>query len=331
MKPWTRLAIMGVCAAGCDAQTGDAYRGEPLLTMTGSVELALEVENEGELMPALAFRGLNDDMYVVEADVTGQFPAEFTLNVYEPPPEAAIYSLPDYHDARPRVAIGYITAITDDTPAMFRYSSSQTGGNRCWLDEATGLQSCERTQTWCTDDESVCYSEITTCPDVENQPDECTTRSEGDPELRKEREDGFAGLSENYMVLWLEEPAAPKSWIAYIAGRRDEGLAQGYHLLARAEQPDTDAHSICEDEASALAAQWTNERFDTSHDAEQLSMLCEEVEGCEHAEIYAAFRGFEHDAVAELDCPTDDVVITRVDDPASHPISVRIGPDLEGF
>jgi len=330
MKPWMSLALMGMLA-GCDAQTGEQYRGEPLFTMTGSVELALTVEDQEELIPALAFRGLNSDLYLMDADVEGQFPAEFTLNVYEPPPEAAMQVLGDYHAPQPRLAIGYVTAVTPETPAMFHYSQNQAGSGSCWPDAETGLRVCEERTEWCTNDDSECYVEVKTCHDADNHPDDCTVEAEGDPTLKRPLEESFAGLSENFLVLWLEEPAAPRTWIAYAVGQRDEGLAKGYHLLATSEAPESDEPDICADQADALAVERTNERFGTSYGLEELSALCDVEENCPNEEIYAAFRQLGYAAEVELDCPDDDVEITRVEDPANERITVRIGPDLKGF
>jgi hypothetical protein len=329
------VALVGIWA-GCDAQTGEPYRGEPLLTMTGSVELALEVENQDALIPTLAFRGSNDDMHLAEAEVEGEFPAEFTLNVYEPPPAAAVQSLQDSMPPGPRFAIGYISAVTPDTPDTFRYSAYYTGNaGNCRRDEASGEELCEGTRRWCTDDETACYVETVTCPTADSPAEDCTVVSEGDPQLKLELWQRFAGLSENYMVLWLESAAPPRSWFTYVVGERDRGLAQGYHLLAieEATQSQDEARVICEDEADEIAATEVNDRFDTSYALHELAELCQQLEPCDpaEAELETAFRRAVYEARVELDCPLDDVVVRRIAGPANEKIAVRIGPDLKGF
>jgi len=329
-KPWWSLALIGLWM-GCDAQAGEPYRGEPLLTMWGSVELALEVENEDALVPTLAFRGDNDTLYLAEADVEGAFPAEFTLNVYEPPPEGALVSLGDYHEPRPRLALGYIAAVRPETPDVFQFTTGSSSSNECWWDVATQLQACEEIHRWCNRDETACYTEVVFCPDSIGHPDDCTVEVEGDPMLKLGLYESFAGLSENYIVVWLDEPAAPYSYIAYALGEREEGLAQGYHLFSvtDASEEQKEAEEVCMAQVRALSTDRTNQRFGTSYTQQELSSLCEEEQPCEHEELYAAHRKAEYAAEIELDCPSDDNVITRVASPAQERISVRIGPDLD--
>jgi hypothetical protein len=323
---------------GCDAQAGEPYRGEPLLTMSGSVELALEVEDQEALIPTLAFRGDDDTVHLVDADVEGEFPAEFTLNVYEPPPDASVYALDEEYGPGPRIGLGYIGAVTPDTPRTFNLSDNQGGSSGCWHDESTGMQVCETTQVWCTRDGSSCYTEITLCPDHENAPSQCTVTSEGDPSLKLGFGQRFAGLSENYIVLWLDAPAPPHSYIAYAVGERDRGLAQGYHLFSITDAAESDEREAeadaCRDEADDLAVQRTNERFGTSYTEEELFQLCdlvEDYESCMAGDIPAAFELAQNNARIELDCPNDDTIIRKIINPASERISVRIGPDLKVF
>lgn len=331
-KPWMSVVLVGLWG-GCDAQAGAPYQGEPLLTMTGSVELALEVENEEALIPALAFRGDDDVVYLVDAHVDGEFPAEFTLNVYQPPPAASVYALDPETGPGPRVALGYIAAITPDTPERFHLSENEGGSQGCLRNETTGRNVCTDIHTWCTADGSACYAETTVCPDSDNHPDQCTVTGEGDPALKLGLEQRFAGLSENYLVVWLETPAPPRSFLAYLAGERDRGLAQGYHLLAISDASEEVAAAavVCADEANTLAVQRTNERFGTSYSLDELTSLCsafDQEDECPEAEIYAELELAQNIAMIELNCSFDTHNFMRVADPANERISVRIGPDL---
>jgi hypothetical protein len=75
-----------VACAGCEAQVGEGYRGEAILTLQGSVELGDGAA--ADLVPVLAFR--TEAGYVlVDTHVEGEFPAHFRLSVFDPPPLAA--------------------------------------------------------------------------------------------------------------------------------------------------------------------------------------------------------------------------------------------------
>jgi len=89
--------VLGVLAAalaeGCDSQVGQDYRGEPLLTLRGSI--VQNGENIEELVPALGFYKTgtaHDRFYVVDGRVSGSYPAQFQLDVTDVPPEQAMAS-----------------------------------------------------------------------------------------------------------------------------------------------------------------------------------------------------------------------------------------------
>jgi hypothetical protein len=334
MRPCRYLPLIACALAACDAQAGSQYGGEPLLTMTGSVTLELNVANEDELIPALGFADFDSQMYIVPAEVEGEFPAAFTLRVYQPPPPGAIQELPAQYPDGPRIAVGYIAAVTADTPSMFRFNSGGTGEQGCFEDSQTQLQVCTTTQSWCTAQDDECYVEVRTCPDAQNNPDDCTVEAQGDPGLKTGKEDMFAGASENYKVLYLEEAAAPRSYIAWLAGKRDEGLAAGYHLIEVEEAGDgSEAADACRAEAEQLALARFNERFGTDYaNEEELEALCLNVPGdCYADEMYSAARRLEYEGYIELDCPPYSSTSHVVEDPAHESIEVRIGPGLAGL
>lgn len=106
--------ITTAAVLGCDAKVDERYRGEPMLSITGS----LVVENpnvSSDLVPALAFLETGafdpDDitLHILDVDTQGEFPTNFTLNVMSPPPAAALRSVP----SRPSYAVGYITALPE--------------------------------------------------------------------------------------------------------------------------------------------------------------------------------------------------------------------------
>jgi hypothetical protein len=73
----------------CEAQVSPEYRGEALLTIAGSVEIDRD-RDRGTLMPALAFHNSeSSDLRIMDVDVEGEFPSDFTLPVDEPPRPSA--------------------------------------------------------------------------------------------------------------------------------------------------------------------------------------------------------------------------------------------------
>jgi hypothetical protein len=81
------LTVLGLAA--CDAQQPVDYVGDPLWTLRGSL-----VSDEGIATDTeVAILWDAADWRVLErTEVEGNFPAEFTLRTYEPPPEKALFS-----------------------------------------------------------------------------------------------------------------------------------------------------------------------------------------------------------------------------------------------
>jgi len=80
-------AVALVPALACDAQVGTGYSGEVMLSLQGSVTLA--DPNATDLVPVLAFLGqdgTNNLYFLVDANVQGQFPLGFRMDVTSPPP-----------------------------------------------------------------------------------------------------------------------------------------------------------------------------------------------------------------------------------------------------
>lgn len=98
------LALISVSSAlGCAGQADTSYRGEPLARLQGRVETASRTTVESPPLSAAlvwAQTAPNADAKVAIArprvgstvPVSGRFPAEFTLDVYEPPPDGALFS-----------------------------------------------------------------------------------------------------------------------------------------------------------------------------------------------------------------------------------------------
>jgi hypothetical protein len=71
---------------GCQPQAGEGYTGEPLFSLQGQV--VLREADVGDVVPALMFV-FGREARFVDAEVRGDFPASFRLDVMEPPPSSA--------------------------------------------------------------------------------------------------------------------------------------------------------------------------------------------------------------------------------------------------
>lgn len=96
------IVLTAILGPGCGNMASGDYRGEALVSLTGTVQNGQGVTSDEELH-AFLFWGDPDHgaVAVAEALVEGAFPSEFTLEVYEPPPEEVV-------DANGGYAIGVI-------------------------------------------------------------------------------------------------------------------------------------------------------------------------------------------------------------------------------
>ena len=268
------LSCISVLVA-CDAQVTTAYRGEALLTMSGSVGIA-HGSTAGTLRPALAFFNQEQaEIQIVDVDAQGEFPAEFTIRVYDPPPPAAITKIAE-DIARPRAAVAYITAVTAAHPDTIKFaasgvtnlSPSTCNGGPC----DCGPGGCVREQTSvCTADEKNCYTETVTCPQSDSPSEACTVTHSGDSWLKESPWKSFAGLSQNYMIVYLTEALAAGTRGALALGTQDD-LEQGYNLLSmRALTIDEQIEQEnCARDSEAVALARFNRQHGTSYDQLQI-------------------------------------------------------------
>jgi hypothetical protein len=123
--------------AACSAQAGTSYPGEPLATLTGTVQTASEDQSPSPapMDAALVWASvqfspseqlIQSVHWVGEsAPVSGQFPATFTLNVYQPPPDSALIACPS---SSAHIAVAFIVAVpagTDVTSADLAGASGE--------------------------------------------------------------------------------------------------------------------------------------------------------------------------------------------------------------
>jgi hypothetical protein len=139
MPLYPRLyAVLGCAAlAGCGSQAGTDYHGDPMLTLKGSVV----IENEHapkELVPTIVFytdgERDRDGMYFMDTEVSGTFPANFTLSLLHPAPAEAIVEMKDEREAS-RGAFGFITAVPPNHQPFVRLAGDPESQ---WLTIAIG-------------------------------------------------------------------------------------------------------------------------------------------------------------------------------------------------
>jgi hypothetical protein len=297
--------------AGCDAQVGEDYRGEPLLTINGSV--VIQNTNPPEnLVPALAFVDAKQaSFHFTDVEVTGEFPNRFTLDVFDPPPAASLYDFEDPGDENePTYAMALITAVRADHAAMIPVQES--GSVTCSSDSTV----CTHFLEVCVPDGG-CYRRVEECDtDGEN----CVVIEEsGDPAWARSWLHYMAGLSTNYQVLYFPDGVKANTQIAY-GLNGNQALAPGYYLVEVAEFSPAE---VAEQEACMeVARQEALDRFNAKHGTAYKSWF--EVP-LEDANQYRETRL----VAREQGCPLGTVHTRLVPDPAHQSITVTISPDVE--
>jgi hypothetical protein len=91
---------------GCQAEVGEEYTGEVLLSVGGSVVAGPEVPPDHEL--ALVFNSRILDLYLVDGETTGEFPSRFRFEVTAPPPDEAIFQYVNDVDPHARASLVFV-------------------------------------------------------------------------------------------------------------------------------------------------------------------------------------------------------------------------------
>ena len=326
---------------GCGDQTSPAYRGESLLSFSGRVEL-VNAPTQDELVPALAFQGVDGYWKLLDVDVEGEFPAGFTLHVFDPPPEGTLSDLAAIHDGEPVIAVAYITAVSPDHAPGFQ--SSNSWGE--WPD-CMGVTPCHRVhRQFCyTEQKSAekvpaiedCYVEVRMCDfeidfEQEQNYDSCElVQSEGDASLGEDIGTRFSGFSQTHLVIYLASAAPARSFVARLLGSPD-GVAAGYHLAERRKrtQAEVDEADRCDGEAIAVAL----ERFRVDHpdaDCEGIGDPLPQTTTCADDEQGHVLAGYVLDVQGERKCPAPgDTALTLVDTDNTR-LTIQIGYGIGEF
>jgi hypothetical protein len=350
-RAWNRAcapltaAALNLALASCDSQVSPQYRGESLLTVSGSVMNISDNQPQGPLVPALAFtNSKRNEVRLVEVAVKGEFPSDFRMDVYDPPPSEALVpvneGMPDT-----RAAFGYITAVSKRHAAVIRFADEGTGASMGCPENGCGDEPITSVNSWCTSSEPVaCYIEHDTCPGGDQSSPACVRVTEGDPTLKEPWRE-FGGFSQNYVVLYLERAAKAGSWVAAVVGAPD-GLEKGYHLFELQPQGDAanNARQACEGDAQEAAAAQYNQQHASQITIDEASggcavQLCapadnncgsQEIGLCalpeaEQQRIRAELALALADAELDLGCLDLARSVQLVKDPAHTSISVVIG------
>ncbi|HKU44316.1 MAG TPA: hypothetical protein VJR89_39425 [Polyangiales bacterium] len=356
MRQLTSLFGLGTLAlAACDPQLSPRYTGESLLTITGRVEIS-EQRSDSLVVPALGFVVPEKaDILIRDVEVQGQFPSDFRLDVYEPPPRDAYFDLTYQKSGEPQLAVAYITAVPNDHPDQINTATSVNAYPQCSsasCSEGCGANGCRVLRTEYCNSDLECYAEDTYCPTVDAPLEQCNTVAvSGDPKLKGSPLQAFAGFSQNYAVLFLETPARAGSVTAAVLGS-DRGVPAGYGLYSFRALTDAESAvaNSCTERAEVLAAQGFNQEYGTALTSLSFDATCGPSAiakfGDELEDLPAPFCGSENEegedeldaaldardryierAKFELGCALRNYAVERVADPANESVSVLIGPD----
>src|SRR5262245_45673634 len=115
---WTCTISIASCllAAGCDAQHDVDYTGQALWTLLGAI-VSRDAQIDNETSAAIFWSNPGSHLDVLApVEVDGNFPAEFTLRAFEPPPPPAQISLSDVGIAALDIAFGLVVAVDESAP-----------------------------------------------------------------------------------------------------------------------------------------------------------------------------------------------------------------------
>ncbi len=162
----TLVFAFSLLASACGTQTDSQYNGERLFRVTGQVTNEVPGALQGEVTIHWMFDNGEGASEVVQiANVEGDFPASFTLDLYQPP------TLPP----ATHLAVGIVVAIDpavygmwDDTAGEVDYTAgiigSAEGNVLIWTDGS--VLACDSHETLCEAERDVVDAIGTTSPEA---------------------------------------------------------------------------------------------------------------------------------------------------------------------
>jgi hypothetical protein len=237
----TGLAVASL--SGCAADASDD--GPPaLLSLHATVEAsAMPLSNL--LEPALTFTPFvthwGHTEFIVTGEHHGDLLGQFSLNIYDPPPSAALTTLTR---GEPALAIGAITIVSPEHPSRLDFSRDDAGDMRV-----------------CTDQGECGMTSADPCGSLNNTPSCLGTVVQG-------RNWGNHGIAGRYLVMYLQEPAAAGGiYSQFFAGGRE--LSRGYNLVrydnVTLGTADQRMYSDCQQRATENALNKFNAEHGTSY------------------------------------------------------------------
>lgn len=264
---------LGLSLASCQAIGSEQYLGEPLLQFHGQA-IVTEQTGGAALRPALCFDGeeretgvLDTDFIpeealkgfegitlfldrrpyqrIVEVESVGEFPSDFSVSAYLPPPASSIEAA---FQGEPRSASGSICAVREDHSDV-AYMADSVVNTTCKPD-ADGP--CNVSWLWVQRESERYYVESYDCPDSQTALEECKLKTWGDAVIKRELYESVVGFSE-VNVEYLVEEAPPESYFAY-RYNATKTIEPGFHLFQPVDGPSFDGLT-CTVEAADRASE----------------------------------------------------------------------------
>lgn len=131
-RSWVGLSAL-VLGVGCQAQVSDEYRGEVLLTLRGSV--VIDAAAATDQVPVLVFWNSPSSLLLIDAEVSGEFPSRFRMDITEPPPASTFTEASSIENGM-RVdlglrAIGFLAVVPKDHPREVAIPTEEVSNIEC--------------------------------------------------------------------------------------------------------------------------------------------------------------------------------------------------------
>lgn len=274
-------AALMLFQAGCGAQVDGDYKGEKLLTMAGAAALSVPARAD-DMTLAICWNQFSPEPYVLDLpelleavgghkgpgagqtyrmaiqplESVGSFPADFRVQVYEPPGDDAFSPEPlvDF-------AIGELCAVKEgyDNPAQEIVHVGSVGCDHISMessDDGTPIGPkpegmCRELDALIAQDLSRYYFRTNVCQDVED-PSSCHEEVEGDDTLLQEsRFENVLGYAQNLEIQYHRKPVQPGTYAAWRLGNVNQGAEPGFYILAPVSPEARAEHQACVEQTSA--------------------------------------------------------------------------------